>query len=218
MFQPVEIRLIRGLDGWLFDYVTDFSYQGGGSGLPSFARSSISTSWMTSTICRAGDRYLAWKPRTVRPVGSAISLATPSLGYFHRHGQRGVGGVMTNELPLSHYSTPVAGAGRRQDQATANSPGRALVAAPHSWQPKRSYCHTASALVWRAVATALSYQCRGLAHHEPADKMKSVWTPTRCCFWRSQAGPVPLSEHPVYLALFERPAASLHLSRLWRGE
>ena len=27
---PVEIRLIRGLDGWLFDYVTDFSYQGPG--------------------------------------------------------------------------------------------------------------------------------------------------------------------------------------------
>ena len=27
---PVEIRLIRGLDGWLFDYVTDFSYQGMG--------------------------------------------------------------------------------------------------------------------------------------------------------------------------------------------
>ncbi len=25
---PVEIRIIRGLDGWLFDYVTDFSYQG----------------------------------------------------------------------------------------------------------------------------------------------------------------------------------------------
>ncbi len=25
---PVEIRLIRGLDGWLFDYVTGFSYQG----------------------------------------------------------------------------------------------------------------------------------------------------------------------------------------------
>src|SRR5690606_14687908 len=25
---PVEIRLIRGLDGWLFDYITDFSYQG----------------------------------------------------------------------------------------------------------------------------------------------------------------------------------------------
>ncbi|WP_413162338.1 DUF2787 domain-containing protein [Aeromonas salmonicida] len=27
---PVEIRLIRGLDGWLFDYVTDFSFQGYG--------------------------------------------------------------------------------------------------------------------------------------------------------------------------------------------
>ena len=27
---PVEIRLIRGLDGWLFDYITDFSYQGPG--------------------------------------------------------------------------------------------------------------------------------------------------------------------------------------------
>ena len=25
---PVEIQLIRGLDGWRFDYVTDFSYQG----------------------------------------------------------------------------------------------------------------------------------------------------------------------------------------------
>lgn len=27
---PVELRLIRGLDGWLVDYVTDFSYQGQG--------------------------------------------------------------------------------------------------------------------------------------------------------------------------------------------
>lgn len=27
---PVEIQLILGLDGWLFDYVTDFSYQGQG--------------------------------------------------------------------------------------------------------------------------------------------------------------------------------------------
>ncbi len=27
---PVEIRLVRGLDDWLFDYVTDFSYQGQG--------------------------------------------------------------------------------------------------------------------------------------------------------------------------------------------
>lgn len=25
---PVEIRLVRGLDDWLFDYVTDFNYQG----------------------------------------------------------------------------------------------------------------------------------------------------------------------------------------------
>ncbi|MGU5595920.1 DUF2787 family protein, partial [Aeromonas sanarellii] len=25
---PVEIRLVRGLDDWLVDYVTDFSYQG----------------------------------------------------------------------------------------------------------------------------------------------------------------------------------------------
>lgn len=27
-FHPVEIRLVQGLNGWLFDYVTDFSYQG----------------------------------------------------------------------------------------------------------------------------------------------------------------------------------------------
>ncbi|MGL6464931.1 DUF2787 family protein [Aeromonas hydrophila] len=25
---PVELRLIRGLYGWVFDYITDFSYQG----------------------------------------------------------------------------------------------------------------------------------------------------------------------------------------------
>ena len=25
---PVELRLIRGLHGWVFDYITDFSYQG----------------------------------------------------------------------------------------------------------------------------------------------------------------------------------------------
>jgi len=29
-FHPVEIRLVRGLDGWLFDTITDFSYQGYG--------------------------------------------------------------------------------------------------------------------------------------------------------------------------------------------
>jgi len=27
---PVELRLIRGLHGWVFDYITDFSYQGQG--------------------------------------------------------------------------------------------------------------------------------------------------------------------------------------------
>lgn len=25
---PVELRLIRGLHGWIFDYISDFSYQG----------------------------------------------------------------------------------------------------------------------------------------------------------------------------------------------
>lgn len=27
-FHPVEIRLFRSADGWQFDYITDFSYQG----------------------------------------------------------------------------------------------------------------------------------------------------------------------------------------------
>ncbi|GJA33286.1 DUF2787 family protein [Aeromonas caviae] len=29
-YHPVEIRLVRGLNGWLFDTITDFSYQGYG--------------------------------------------------------------------------------------------------------------------------------------------------------------------------------------------
>ena len=29
-YHPVDIRLVRGLDGWLFDTITDYSYQGYG--------------------------------------------------------------------------------------------------------------------------------------------------------------------------------------------
>ena len=36
----MEIRLVRGLNGWLFDTITDFSYQGYGDG-PSSTRSWI---------------------------------------------------------------------------------------------------------------------------------------------------------------------------------
>ena len=74
---------------------------------------------------------------------------------------------MTNETAAISLFTPVAGTGCGQGQTAADSPGRALVAAPHSWEPKHPHCHAASALVWGAVATALPHQCRGLAHHEP---------------------------------------------------
>ncbi len=67
---PVELRLIRELHGWVFDYITDFSYQGMGR----------DTSPATSTICRAGGHCPVWKHENCSPCGRAILLATPSWG------------------------------------------------------------------------------------------------------------------------------------------
>jgi hypothetical protein len=64
---PVELRLIRGLHGWVFDYITDFSYQGLGQDAELCKELDFNL-LMTSTICRAGDHCPAGSAGTVRPV------------------------------------------------------------------------------------------------------------------------------------------------------
>ena len=76
---PVELRLIRGLHGWVFDYITDLAIRGSAR-MRSSARSLTSTSPVTSTICGAGDHWTAWKHANCSLCGRAISLATASWG------------------------------------------------------------------------------------------------------------------------------------------
>ncbi len=81
---PVEIQLIRGLDGWLFDYVTDFSYQGLGQ---------------DTELCKELDfnfldneHYLqGWGPLPMVDAQELFNmwqsnfLSYAELGFFYRH-------------------------------------------------------------------------------------------------------------------------------------
>ncbi len=82
---PVEIRRVRGLDDWLFDYVTDFSYQGLAR-MPSSVRSLISISSTASTICKAGGRD-GWQRRESCSISGSATHRLLSVGVFHRRSQ-----------------------------------------------------------------------------------------------------------------------------------
>ena len=78
---PVEIQLIRGLDGWLFDYVTDLATKAWDK-IPSSAKNSTSTSWITSTTCKAGDRSPWRMPKSYSTCGRTVFLPTPIWAFL----------------------------------------------------------------------------------------------------------------------------------------
>ncbi len=73
---PVEIRLIRGLDGWLFDYVTDFSYQGQGQDAELCKELDFNFLDGGNTPCWAGDRCGWLRRGSCSTSGKVTSLPT----------------------------------------------------------------------------------------------------------------------------------------------
>ena len=94
---PVEIRLVRGLDDWLFDYVTDFSYQGLGQ---------------DAELCKEldfnfldGEHFMRLGAATAGRGARAVHAVAAQLhrllraGVLQRHRQRELGSIGN---PLTH--------------------------------------------------------------------------------------------------------------------
>lgn len=75
---------------------------------------------------------------------------------------------MAHELALSHYSRPWLGLIATKAKLPPHPQWSTLAAAPDPGEPTSPHHHPASALARGAMATALTHQCRRLAHHEPA--------------------------------------------------
>ncbi len=108
---------------------------------------------------------------------------------------------MTNELPLSHTSrqwlgrvaisaklTPTRSGQRWLLHLTPDSPPARTVTLQVRW----------SGVQWQLLSLTNAEDWRTMS--QPVDEI--CIDPTRRCFWRSQAGPVPLSEQPRVLGSF----------------
>ena len=123
---PVEIRLIRGLDGWLFDYVTDFSYQGQGQDAELCKEARASS--MGNTPCWAGDRC-GWPKRGSCSISGKQLHCLPPVGMFQRHGRRGLGGHDEPRISALPLLTSMVGTSRRQRQDNPHPQWPAMAAA-----------------------------------------------------------------------------------------
>ncbi|SIR13852.1 hypothetical protein [Aeromonas hydrophila] len=108
---------------------------------------------------------------------------------------------MTNELPLSHTSHQWLGlvAAKAKLQPTRQGERWLLHLTPCSPHARTVTLHLRWAGVqWQLLSLTNAEDWRTMS--QPIDEI--CVDPTRCCFWRSQAGPVPLSEQPRVLGRF----------------
>ncbi|PXV54958.1 UNVERIFIED_ORG: hypothetical protein DFO51_104135 [Aeromonas veronii] len=107
---------------------------------------------------------------------------------------------MTNELPLSHYSRQWLGqvAAKAKLQPTRQGERWLLHLTPDDPHARTVTMH----LRWSGVRWQLLSLTNAGDHtmSHPVDEI--CVDPTHRCFWRSQAGPVSLSEQPRVLAGF----------------
>ncbi|HHQ4443880.1 TPA: hypothetical protein ACSP1O_003848 [Aeromonas veronii] len=108
---------------------------------------------------------------------------------------------MTNELPLSHTSRQWLGlvAANAKLQPTRQGERWLLHLTPDS-PPARTVTLQVrwSGVQWQLLSLTNAEDWRTMSH--PVDEI--CMDPKRRCFWRSQAGPVSLSEQPRVLASF----------------
>ncbi|WP_429215991.1 hypothetical protein [Aeromonas veronii] len=108
---------------------------------------------------------------------------------------------MTNELPLSHTSRQWLGlvAAKAKLQPTRQGERWLLHLTPGSQNARTVTLHLRwSGVQWQLLSLTNAEDWRTMS--QPMDEI--CVDPTRRCFWRSQAGPVPLSEQPRVLANF----------------
>lgn len=124
---------------------------------------------------------------------------------------------MTSELPLSHYSRQWLGlvAAKAKLLPTHQGERWLLPLTPDSPHARTVTLH----LRWSGV----QWQLRSLTNaddwrtmSQPVDEI--CVDPTRRCFWRCQAGPVPLSEQPRVLASFLADLQRICTQRGYRVE
>ncbi|HDZ8848458.1 hypothetical protein [Aeromonas veronii] len=108
---------------------------------------------------------------------------------------------MTTELPLSHYSRQWLGqvAAKAKLIPTRQSERWLLHLTPDSPHARTVTLHLrCSGVQWQLLSLTNTEDWRTMS--QPVDEI--CVDPTRRCFWRSQAGPVSLSEQPRVLASF----------------
>ena len=108
---------------------------------------------------------------------------------------------MTNELPLSHTSRQWLGlvAAKAKIQPRHRGQRWLLHITPDSPHARTVTLHLRwSGVQWQLLSLTNAEDWRTMS--QPIDEI--CVDPTRCCFWRSQAGPVPLSEQPRVLGRF----------------
>ena len=108
---------------------------------------------------------------------------------------------MTNELPLSHTSRQWLGlvAAKAKLQPTRQGERWLLHLTPDSPHARTVTLHVSwSGVQWQLLSLTNAEDWRTMS--QPVDEI--CVDPKRRCFWRCQAGPVPLSEHPRVLANF----------------
>lgn len=108
---------------------------------------------------------------------------------------------MTNELPLSHYSRQWLGlvAAKAKLQPTRQGERWLLHLTPGNPHARTVTLHLRrSGVQWQLLSLTNAEDCRTISQH--VDEI--CVDPKRRCFWRSQAGPVSLTEQPRVLASF----------------
>ncbi|MGQ4869775.1 hypothetical protein [Aeromonas caviae] len=108
---------------------------------------------------------------------------------------------MTNELPLSHTSRQWLGlvAAKAKIQPRHRGQRWLLHLTPDSPHARTVTLHLRwSGVQWQLLSLTNAEDWRTMS--QPIDEI--CVDPTRHCFWRSQAGPVSLTEQPRVLASF----------------
>ena len=108
---------------------------------------------------------------------------------------------MSQELALSHYSRQWLGQIAANAKITPTSSGQRwlLHLTPDSQQASTVTLQVRwSGVQWQLLSLTNAEDWRTMS--QPVDEI--CIDPTRRCFWRSQAGPVPLSEQPRVLGSF----------------